>query len=147
MARAGLARLADASFEKDGKQISYRTARLTQDGKAADAGATEIVIKDISALASGKKRKKKSRAPKAGRGTKKRATDATAGVEAALRAWRMAEAKRAGVPAFRVFSDRTLLAIAEALPATPEEFLAVPGIGLRSVEKYGQQIYRICSKH
>ncbi len=148
MARAGLARLAGAVFEKDGKQIAYRTARLTAEGKSTDAGAVEIVLKDLSAHASGKKRKKKARpqAARSGHTTKKQAAESTAGVEKALRAWRMTEAKRAGVPAFRVFSDRTLLAIAETLPTTPEEFLAVPGIGLRSVEKYGQQIYRICLK-
>jgi superfamily II DNA helicase RecQ len=146
MARAGLVRLADASFEKDGKQISYRTARLTPDGKITEAGAVEIVMKDIGALASSKKRKKKARASKVKRTIKKGAVAASAGVEAALRAWRLAEAKRAGTPAFRVFSDRTLMAIAEALPTSPEEFLAVPGIGLRSVEKYGQHIYRICRK-
>ena len=137
MARAGLARLAGAVFEKDGKQIAYRTARLTEEGKTADPGAVEIVMKDISALSSGKKRKKKARPSKqSGRASKKGVTESAAGVEKALRSWRMAEAKRAGVPAFRVFSDRTLLAIVETLPTTPEEFLAVPGIGLRSVEKY-----------
>ena len=36
MARAGLARLADAVFEKDGRQIPYRTVRLTPAGRAAD---------------------------------------------------------------------------------------------------------------
>jgi len=36
MARAGLARLSDAVFEKDGKQIPYRTVRLTPAGRAAD---------------------------------------------------------------------------------------------------------------
>ena len=64
-------------------------------------------------------------------------------VEEALRKWRMAEAKRLGVPAFRVFSDQTLRALAEKQPATTAELLAIPGIGLRTVEQYGAQIYRI----
>jgi DNA helicase-2/ATP-dependent DNA helicase PcrA len=66
------------------------------------------------------------------------------GIEGALRAWRLKEARRTGVPAFRIFSDRTLLAIAEARPENAEEFLAVSGIGIRTVEKYGAQIYRMC---
>src|SRR6202034_987749 len=36
MARAGVAQLADAVFEKDGKQIPYRTVRLTPAGRAAN---------------------------------------------------------------------------------------------------------------
>jgi DNA topoisomerase III len=48
------------------------------------------------------------------------------------------------VPAFRIFNDRALRAIALRRPAKAAELLAVPGIGISAVEKYGQQIYRIC---
>jgi DNA topoisomerase-3 len=40
-------------------------------------------------------------------------------------------------------SDRVLLAIAEQAPKTAAELLAVPGVGIKVVEKYGSQIYRI----
>ena len=53
------------------------------------------------------------------------------------------EARRRGVPAFRIFSDRTLRALAISRPATTQELLAVPGIGLNTVEKYGTEIYRV----
>src|SRR5260370_29286850 len=43
MARAGLARLSDAVFEKDGKQIPYRTVRLTPAGRPAD-NTTPIAV-------------------------------------------------------------------------------------------------------
>jgi DNA topoisomerase IA len=52
-------------------------------------------------------------------------------------------AVRSFVPAFRVMSDRVLLAIAENEPATAAELLAIPGIGIKLVEKYAAQIYRI----
>src|SRR5450759_409033 len=46
-ARAGLARLSDAVFEKDGKQIPYRTVRLTPAGRAADkTPPIEFIKKD-----------------------------------------------------------------------------------------------------
>ena len=54
-----------------------------------------------------------------------------------------AEAKRRGVPAFRIFTDQALRAIAASRPATARELLSVPGIGLSVVEKYGAQIFRI----
>jgi hypothetical protein len=35
------------------------------------------------------------------------------------------------------------MAIAEARPRTAGELLAIPGIGLHTIEKYGAQIYRL----
>jgi superfamily II DNA helicase RecQ len=151
MARGGLLRLADAVFEKDGKQIAYRTARLTPAGRAAEGSVPdEILMKELSAPPPRSRRKKKTTVAKskaAGKQTKSRASGPAAtgsSIENALRAWRLKEARRAGIPAFRIFSDRTLLAIAEARPENAEEFLAVSGIGIRTVEKYGAQIYRMC---
>jgi len=45
--------------------------------------------------------------------------------------------------AIRIFSDATLRAVADKRPATTAELLAIPGIGLGTVEKYGAQLYRI----
>jgi DNA topoisomerase-3 len=64
-------------------------------------------------------------------------------IEEALRNWRMAEAKRRGVPPFKIFSDQALKAMAVKRPGTAAELLAIPGIGIGTVEKYGAQIYRI----
>jgi DNA topoisomerase-3 len=63
-----------------------------------------------------------------------------------LKAWRRAVAAKQGVPAFRVMSDRVLLAIAENEPASAAELLSIPGIGIKLVEKYAAQIYRILDK-
>ena len=63
--------------------------------------------------------------------------------EAALRDWRLGEARRRGVPAFRIFSDRTLRALANSHPVTTQELLAIPGIGSSTVEKYGTNIRRV----
>ena len=63
MARAGLARLSDAVFEKDGKQIPYRTVRLTPAGRAADETTPiEFIMKDSVAAPATRKRKKKAAA-------------------------------------------------------------------------------------
>jgi superfamily II DNA helicase RecQ len=63
-----------------------------------------------------------------------------------LRAWRLEEARRRGVPAFRIFPDRVLTAIAEERPQTTSELLALPGVGLQLVEKYGATIFRLVEK-
>ena len=65
----------------------------------------------------------------------------------ALRAWRLAEARKLGVPAFRILTDKTLHEIVERRPSTAAELLAISGIGIRAVEKYGRQIYRILETH
>ena len=64
-------------------------------------------------------------------------------LEEALRAWRLGEARRLGVPAFRIFTDRALSGLVELRPRTSSEMLSVPGIGLRIAEKYGPEICRI----
>jgi DNA topoisomerase-3 len=61
----------------------------------------------------------------------------------AIRDWRLTEAKRRGVPAFRILTDAALRAIVDAKPATARELLALPGIGISFVEKYGSQIFRM----
>jgi DNA topoisomerase III len=151
MARAGLARLADAVFEKDGRQIPYRTVKLTNDGMELQAETpVDFVMKDTVIAPAAPKRKKKKAAAKATvaepaiRTRKERAPQAeTTRLEDALRAWRRGEAQRRGVPAFRILTDKALRAIAEQRPATAAELLAISGVGIGTIEKYGQHIYRI----
>ncbi|NLZ58172.1 MAG: ATP-dependent DNA helicase UvrD2, partial [Corynebacterium sp.] len=60
-----------------------------------------------------------------------------------LRTWRNDTARRESVPAYVVFSNATLMAIAEMMPADENELLNVPGIGPMKIEKYGEQILNI----
>jgi ATP-dependent DNA helicase RecQ len=57
-----------------------------------------------------------------------------------LRAWRAARARALGKPAYVVFADKTLHALAERPPATAEELLAVPGIGPAKLEAFGGEL-------
>ena len=161
MARANFLRLANAVFEKDGKAIPYRKASLTPDGEALEEiVAGDLLMKDaaLAATKARKGRKRKAAAPSKARRSKKPATVPTpapprpadrpkltpdSSVEDKLRQWRLAEAKRRGIPAFRIFSDQTLKAVAANRPATAAELLAIPGLGIGTVEKYGAQIYRL----
>jgi DNA topoisomerase-3 len=67
-------------------------------------------------------------------------------LEVALRAWRTSEAKRRGVPAFRILTDRTLLGIARARPADETELLHVAGIGPGLLAKYGRALLAIVAQ-
>ena len=58
----------------------------------------------------------------------------------ALREWRLARARADEVPAFVVFSDRTLAELASRSPRTLAELAAVPGIGPAKLERYGSEL-------
>jgi DNA helicase II / ATP-dependent DNA helicase PcrA len=57
-----------------------------------------------------------------------------------LRAWRSQAAQAQSVPAYVVFTDATLQAIAETRPANLRELSALPGIGSRKLELYGEDV-------
>ncbi|WP_120520037.1 ATP-dependent DNA helicase UvrD2 [Arthrobacter celericrescens] len=61
----------------------------------------------------------------------------------ALRQWRKDEANSAEVPAFVVFTDATLTAIAEARPASLEELATLAGVGPSKLEKYGEAVLAV----
>ena len=57
-----------------------------------------------------------------------------------LRAWRYDRAKIADVPAFVIFTDATLEAIAALRPKNNQELLTISGIGARKLEEYGVEV-------
>ena len=63
-----------------------------------------------------------------------------------LRAWRLRCAQEQKVPAFVVFTDATLVAIAESLPADLASLAAVPGVGRAKLDRYGSDVLELCSR-
>jgi len=57
-----------------------------------------------------------------------------------LREWRSSTAKEASVPAYVVFTDATLTAIAEQQPTTHGELAAIRGVGARKLELYADEV-------
>ncbi|MCF7221978.1 DNA helicase RecQ [Marilutibacter chinensis] len=57
-----------------------------------------------------------------------------------LREWRSALAKEQNVPAYVIFHDSTLRAIAEADPGDVRDLARIPGIGERKLERYGDDL-------
>jgi DNA helicase-2/ATP-dependent DNA helicase PcrA len=58
----------------------------------------------------------------------------------ALRAWRLETAGEAKVPAYVVFTDATLTAIAEARPESLGELAGIAGVGATKLERYGPAV-------
>ncbi len=60
-----------------------------------------------------------------------------------LREWRVKVASTASVPAYVVFTDATLTAIAERMPEDNAGLSAIAGIGPRKLELYGESVLRL----
>ncbi|WP_428341961.1 ATP-dependent DNA helicase UvrD2 [Mycobacterium sp.] len=60
-----------------------------------------------------------------------------------LKDWRLRTAKEMSVPAYVVFTDNTLIAIAELLPTDDAALVAIPGIGARKLEQFGPDVLEI----
>jgi DNA helicase-2/ATP-dependent DNA helicase PcrA len=90
--------------------------------------------------------------PSLPRGGRDRPADAGAplgpGAERLLRQltdWRTAAAREQGVPAFVVFSDATLRAIARRRPVSRSQLAAVPGVGAVKLDRYGAAVLALCA--
>ncbi|MEU4495087.1 ATP-dependent DNA helicase UvrD2 [Streptomyces sp. NPDC023998] len=62
-----------------------------------------------------------------------------------LREWRSDQAKELGQPAYCVFTDKTLMAIAEAVPGDEGELAGISGVGGRKLERFGADVLAICA--
>jgi ATP-dependent DNA helicase RecQ len=65
----------------------------------------------------------------------------------ALRRIRAEIASRAGVPPYFILAERTLRELARRAPLTPEDALAVPGVGMRTLEKFGTTLLNAVREH
>jgi superfamily II DNA helicase RecQ len=155
--RAGTIRLDDDSFVKDGAPVHFRRVRRGASGQAVESSTFTVAAEVRKA-----KRTKRASKSTAGRGREGRRKPRTSEANPkrartplpadanelfeALREWRLAEAKRAGIPAFRVVNDRTLLGVATATPVDEDELLGVPGIGPGLARRYGAAILRIVGR-
>ena len=61
----------------------------------------------------------------------------------ALRAWRAGVAREQGVPAYVVFADATLRALATHRPASPADLDGITGIGAAKRERYGEAVLAV----
>ncbi len=61
-----------------------------------------------------------------------------------LKAWRAEVAKEHNLPAYVIFHDATLAAIAERAPQTLTDLAGISGLGVKKLEAYGEQVVQVC---
>ncbi|QES56524.1 ATP-dependent DNA helicase [Streptomyces venezuelae] len=72
-------------------------------------------------------------------------SDMDEGLYERLRDWRAVQSKEQGLPAYCVFTDKTLMAIAEAAPSEAGELSMISGVGGRKLDRYGAEVLAICA--
>jgi DNA topoisomerase-3 len=159
LVRAKWVRLEEDSFVKDGTVITFQRAHLTRAGVAPESTgeahfrmAGEVRTPKRANRATGGKRHRAAgrersvtsprRGPRVMQGS-----DSASALFEALRTWRLAEAKRTGLPAFRIVNDRTLLGVATEAPGDEGALLRVNGIGPGLARRYGAQLLSIVARH
>ena len=63
-----------------------------------------------------------------------------------LRALRLRIAEKRGLPAYMIFNDATLRNMCAMKPQTPEQLLAVPGVGEAKLRNYGGEFLRAIAR-
>ncbi|MFJ7070073.1 ATP-dependent DNA helicase UvrD2 [Streptomyces sp. NPDC101115] len=72
-------------------------------------------------------------------------SDMDEGLYERLREWRMEQARELGQPPYCVFTDKTLMAIAERVPASDGELVTISGVGVRKLDRFGADVLAICA--
>jgi DNA topoisomerase-3 len=104
---------------------------------------TVAVVSQEAAPKTARTRRRKSRVARRPRANRVQLTEAPPALVQAIKGWRLTTARKLRVPAFRVLTDRQLLALTVAMPSTRTELSAVPGMGEKAVQQFGEAILRL----
>ena len=150
LTRAGYVTVESSSFiAEDGKEITYRRALLTHEGREAADGEpiAGIQMRDVADGGAPTTRKKSASTAKAKAAKAEQENTPLSAeqklLDAALRAWRSEEAKSLKKPAFVVFGDRTLRHLVLEAPQSVDELQGVSGIGAAKASRWGDAIIEV----
>jgi ATP-dependent DNA helicase RecQ len=106
-------------------------------------GETAVQLREsVSAPPSSRRRSGAVKAPPA---VAAGLTDAGQARFAALKSWRAEVAHAHNLPAYVIFHDATLAAIAALAPRTLNDLQGVSGIGAKKLDAYGADVLRVVS--
>jgi len=130
--------IAISAVSVDGQ--AFNTLQLTDASRAVLKGEVPVSLRE--SVSSPKAR--------AGKSTKASASKAPLELDApgeqrylALKAWRAEVAREHNLPAYVIFHDATLAAIAQRAPQSREDLQGISGIGAKKLEAYGDEVLRV----
>jgi ATP-dependent DNA helicase RecQ len=119
----------------------YGTLGLTEGSAEVLAGSRPVAMRREPERAA----RSSSRSSSRSAGANAELEPAAAELFQALRAWRAGVAKEQGVPAYIVFGDATLRAVASAKPTSLGELDGISGIGAKKLDAYGAALVEVVS--
>ena len=126
--------------------FSFDTLCLTEGSRAVLKGEKPVQLRESVSSAPAKRTRTRK-----GTGSAPPAAAANLGPDAQVRfinlkAWRAEVAREHNLPAYVIFHDATLAAIAERCPATLEDLQGISGMGAKKLEAYGVEVLRVCQQ-
>ncbi len=118
----------------------FSTLHLTEGSRAVLRGEVSVLLRESTSQRPDKRSKSRTAPGPAA---------ANLGQDALVRfinlkAWRAEVAKEHNLPAYVIFHDATLAAIAERAPQALSDLEGISGLGVKKLEAYGEQVLRVC---
>ena len=122
---------------------AFNTLQLNDASRAVLKGDVKVMLREPSPAQPAKAKAGKRN----GSSTSASKTHAPLDAEAerrfaALKAWRFEVAREHNLPAYVIFHDATLIAIAEQNPSALHELADISGMGVKKLEAYGEEVLR-----
>ncbi len=123
---------------------AYSTLQLLPDARQVLKGETTVMLREQAAVDRSSRSKKATKTSV--KGIAEAALNAGALERLArLKAWRAGIAREHNLPAFVIFHDATLRAIAESAPHQLRDLEGIAGMGVKKLEAYGAEVVRVCA--
>ena len=127
---------------------AFNTLQLTEGSRAVLKGETQVMLRESVSIPA--ERRRGTRSARNGAGAPSAAAAAlTSDAQvrfAALKQWRAEVARAHNLPAYVIFHDATLAAIAALAPGTLRELQGVSGLGAKKLHAYGEDVLRVVAQ-
>ena len=131
---------------------AFNTMRLTDASRAVLKSEQRVLLREaVSAPAAKTSRARRERGSRATGKSASAVSPAAAALDAAaqarfeaLKSWRADVARSRNLPAYVIFHDATLAAIAECAPTSLSDLEGISGIGAKKLEAYGDAVLDVC---
>ena len=124
---------------------AFSTLELLPDARAVLRGEVSLMLREQAAGAGSKKRSSKPTKTSV-KGMAEASLNAGALERLGrLKAWRADVAREHNLPAFVIFHDATLRAIAEQAPQSLADLEGISGMGSKKLHAYGAEVIRVCT--
>jgi ATP-dependent DNA helicase RecQ len=128
--------IATGALSVDGQ--AFNTLKLTDGSRAVLKGDAQVQLRESVSLPADSRRRKS--AAKIAPAVAASLTDSGQLRFAALKAWRAEVARTHNLPAYVIFHDATLAAIAALAPTSLADLQGISGIGAKKLQAYGEDV-------